>query len=233
MFFEKLTHGKSVENIIAKNASKEKEDNIWVRRWEDNQEALFPHFWENHFHINAILESKCLLGKILDFGCGSGHIDIVLAKKGLTVYGIDISPTAIEIANYYRDHLKQSVKNRVHFMLTTINAFHPNFKLDSCLMTDVLEHLPLETAKKIVTELRRLLVEDAPIFISVPYAKNYNDPDHCNFYYSLEEFTAFCNTIGLTVQNSRIDRQYNVIDAIASVSAEPQFTLNYPLEITQ
>jgi len=205
-FFEKRSYEKSLESIILKNCSKENNNDTWLRRWNENRLALFPHFWENHFHISTILESKCLTGKILDFGCGSGHIDIVLAKKGLTIYGIDISPTAIEIANYYRDRLKQSVKNRVHFMLTNISAFHPNFKLDSCLMTDVLEHLPLETAKNIVRELRRLLVEDAPIFISVPYAKNYNDPDHCNFFYSVEEFNAFCNAIGLTVKNSRIDK---------------------------
>jgi 2-polyprenyl-3-methyl-5-hydroxy-6-metoxy-1,4-benzoquinol methylase len=37
-------------------------------------------------------------GKLLELGCGAGNISIWLAKKGYDVYGIDISPTAIEWA---------------------------------------------------------------------------------------------------------------------------------------
>jgi SAM-dependent methyltransferase len=234
-YFEMRSHEKALRRIILDNCTKENNYNLmWIRRWKNYPIALYPHFWENHFHIPTIVNSKCLTGKILDFGCGSGHIDLILAKKGMTIHGIDISPTAIDIANYYRSHLPKKVKDRVRFTATDIKSFNPGFQFDSCLLTDVLEHLPLETAKDIVIELRRLLVDGAPIFISVPYEKNYFDPDHCNFYYSLEEFDVFCRAIGLNVVTSRIDEKWHVIDSIVSLSRiEEPFALNFPLEMEQ
>ncbi|HSV49326.1 MAG TPA: class I SAM-dependent methyltransferase [Candidatus Acidoferrales bacterium] len=219
-FIEKLNHEKEVGNIILKYQSVEKNHDTYIRRWRENRLALYPSYWKNHFHVPTILQAKCITGKILDFGCGTGHIDVILAKKGLNIYGIDISPTAIEIANYYRDHLKQSVKNRLHFHLANINSYYPDFKFDSCLLTDVLEHLSLETAKNIVIELKRLLAKDAPIFISVPYETNYFDPDHCNFFYSVEEFSAFCTAIGVKVKSSTIDTRWKVINSIITIPNE-------------
>jgi 2-polyprenyl-3-methyl-5-hydroxy-6-metoxy-1,4-benzoquinol methylase len=228
-FFEKLSHERALRRIIIDNCTKENEYNaIWIKRWKNYRVALFPNFWENHFHISTILKTNCLNGKILDFGCGSGHIDIILAKNGLNIHGIDISPTAIDIANYYRSRQTQKIKDRTRFTATDIKSFNPGFKFDSCLMTDVLEHLPLETAKDIVIELGRLLAEDAPIFISLPFEKNYLDPTHCNFFYSLEEFEIFCRAIGLEVNFSRIDKEWNAIDAVVSLSRiEKPFVPNF------
>jgi SAM-dependent methyltransferase len=36
---------------------------------------------------------------ILDLGCGTGWLSVILAKRGFSVKGVDISPVAIEIAN--------------------------------------------------------------------------------------------------------------------------------------
>lgn len=152
----------------------------------------------------------------------------------MTIHGIDISPTAIDIANYFRSRLKQEVKDRIHFTATDIKSFYPGFKFDSCMMTDVLEHLPLETAKDIVVDLKRLLVDDAPIFISLPFEKNYFDPTHCNFFYSLEEFDVFCKALGLKVNFSRVDEKWHAIDAVVSICKnEEPFVLNCPLETAQ
>jgi 2-polyprenyl-3-methyl-5-hydroxy-6-metoxy-1,4-benzoquinol methylase len=234
-YFETLSHKKALSRIILDSCTKENNYNlIWIRRWKNYRIAFYPYFWEKHFHIQTIINSKCLTGKILDFGCGSGHIDLILAKKGMNIHGIDISKTAIDIANYYRSHLPKKVKDRVHFTATDIKSFNPGFRFDSCFLTDVLEHLPLENAKDIIIELRRLLVDDAQIFISVPYEKNYFDPDHCNFYYTLEEFYVFCRAIGLNVKNSRIDKEYHVIDSIVSISrSEEPFVLSFPHETEQ
>ena len=37
--------------------------------------------------------------KAIDLGCGAGNYAIYLTKKGFTVTGVDISPTAVKIAN--------------------------------------------------------------------------------------------------------------------------------------
>ena len=180
------------------------------------------------------MNSKALTGKVLDFGCGSGHIDFILAKNGLDIHGIDLSTTAIDIANYFRSHQTQAVQKRLHFTATDIKDFDPAFKFDSCLMTDILEHLPLEIAIEIVNHLRRLLTEDAKIFVSLPFEKYYNHPTHCNFFYSLEEFRTFCTAIGLKVTHAQVDEKNHTIDAVVSiVQKEEAFDLNYPPEIMQ
>jgi len=46
------------------------------------------------------LENKCVpsTGKALELGCGAGDVSLLLAKVGYEVFGVDISPTAIEWA---------------------------------------------------------------------------------------------------------------------------------------
>ncbi|WP_285551790.1 class I SAM-dependent methyltransferase [Actinoplanes regularis] len=48
--------------------------------------------------ITALLEHGVRGPKVLDLGCGTGNLSIVLANRGYHVTGVDISPLAIEKA---------------------------------------------------------------------------------------------------------------------------------------
>lgn len=48
--------------------------------------------------VSLLVEGKISPCKTVDFGCGTGNYAIFLASKGFNVTGIDISPSAIEIA---------------------------------------------------------------------------------------------------------------------------------------
>lgn len=204
---------KNIKSIIFKSIIS-KNDLTWVERWNQRIQVLFPSFWRNHFSIPLIINSKVLKGLILDFGCGSGHLDIELAKRGLNLYGIDHSLVGIKIANYYKAQESKRIRVKLTFNCIMVQNLKPDFKFDSCLISHVLEHLEAQQAKLVVKELKRLLKNDAEIFITLPFAENFKDRDHCNFFYTLDEFNEFITNIGLRVKKSYIDD--TVINSIAT-----------------
>ena len=54
--------------------------------------------------------------KVLDLGCGGGHLALALAEDGHDVLGIDQSPRMIEIANSSRQTASKDVRNRLRFV---------------------------------------------------------------------------------------------------------------------
>jgi SAM-dependent methyltransferase len=99
----------------------------------DNQE-LYPDFFarfydliyhqmrdgiDNLFYLNNILKTK---GKILEVGTGTGRLFTEALKNGADIYGIDISPSMIEVlkAKLNTDQQKRiSLQNIVNFSFNT------------------------------------------------------------------------------------------------------------------
>jgi cyclopropane fatty-acyl-phospholipid synthase-like methyltransferase len=48
--------------------------------------------------FRALADAGALVGRVLDVGCGTGEHAIMAASLGLTAVGVDLSPTAIELA---------------------------------------------------------------------------------------------------------------------------------------
>lgn len=53
--------------------------------------------------LRKLVESRTITPekhpRVLDFGCGSGHDDVFLAKRGFDVVGVDFTPIALDRAN--------------------------------------------------------------------------------------------------------------------------------------
>jgi len=211
-----ILHKKKIESIIFADNLITKKERTMIDRWKFHRKALFPSFWEHHFSIADMLNSKILNGRIFDFGCGSGNLDIELAKRGFNIYGIDHSKVSINIAKYYKNRQKLNVRKNLRFKCVEIHNFAPNFKFDSGIISHVLEHIKLKEAQLIFTELKRLLKINAKIFIAVPFKKFYWDPDHCNIFYSLTDFNKFISSIGFKIITSEIDYKNKVIKSISS-----------------
>jgi SAM-dependent methyltransferase len=82
-----------------------------------------------YVRMNAALEllKPHLFGKlVLDVGCASGRFAFQLLKAGaLKVYGVDISPDAIQVAEEHR--IQAGLKDRLEFSVTDI--VHPDTPL--------------------------------------------------------------------------------------------------------
>src|ERR1700760_4023572 len=70
--------------------------------------------------IAALIEQGKFRGEVLDVGCGEAAVDLFLAERGFTTVGLDLSPTAIELAK--AEAAKRGLTN-ASFEVADISAF--------------------------------------------------------------------------------------------------------------
>ncbi|MGA2150929.1 MAG: methyltransferase, partial [Geobacteraceae bacterium] len=76
----------------------------YQERAVNNSLAFTLDFWKDHFATRSICENGEIGGNILDLGCGTGEIDIWLAraKADARIDAVDLCVEALEVA---REHL--------------------------------------------------------------------------------------------------------------------------------
>ena len=80
--------------------------------------------------------------KILDTACGTGNITIPMAKKGYTMWGVDLSTDMLSIAQNKADKQKQKIR----FLNQDMSQLRINDKFDSVLcMCDISSRYKLST----------------------------------------------------------------------------------------
>jgi 2-polyprenyl-3-methyl-5-hydroxy-6-metoxy-1,4-benzoquinol methylase len=90
--------------------------------------------------------------RVLDFGCGTGEDAIMLAARGASVIGIDISPELIELAR------KRAAVNGVLAEFVVGSAYEtglPDQSVDVVFIHAILHHLDLEQSKREVMRVLR------------------------------------------------------------------------------
>lgn len=97
-------------------------------------------------------------GRVLDYGCGSGHMGRTLSRFG-EVCGVDSSPRAIEVG-HFQDYAAVAEAG----IDEVGERFPGSFKLIACL--DVLEHV--EDDVGLLRKLASLLEENGLLVASVP-----------------------------------------------------------------
>ncbi|MFC7624208.1 class I SAM-dependent methyltransferase [Microlunatus sp. GCM10028923] len=68
--------------------------------WDDSYRDTRPP-WDAgrpHAAVVRLAEEGAFAGRVLDAGCGTGENAIEVAARGLEVLGVDVAPTAIEVA---------------------------------------------------------------------------------------------------------------------------------------
>lgn len=70
--------------------------------------------------LAALIEQGKFHGDVLDVGCGEAAISLTLAERGHTTVGLDLSPTAIDLAR--REAQKRGLTN-VSFEVADISSF--------------------------------------------------------------------------------------------------------------
>ncbi|MGL4737435.1 MAG: class I SAM-dependent methyltransferase [Cellulosilyticaceae bacterium] len=160
-------------------------NDTYVRRLAYYPEFLQMPYWINYVETLYMLNSPYVQGRVLDFGCGSGHLDVILARNGRHVTGVDLSSIAIDISNYIKSLEDDPVKEQLCFNLEDV-ATEPQVPhtFDCCISTHVFEHIP--DISHIMPGIRKRLKPGAYMLISVPEGLAYNDPDHCHHFMDTE-----------------------------------------------
>lgn len=187
-------------------------DEVFLRRLEVFPQALKMSFWENHFEWKSLADYPEIDGKVLDFGCGSGHLDVMLARNGRIVHGIDLSPIGISIANYLKSREDVPVQARLSFSVADVTDERMTGELyDSAWSAHVFEHIA--NPAPILTGLRKWLKQGACLLVSVPLGNAYDDPGHVNHFHNASQLESYLNG---HVQIVRIDvsGEHQVIRAL-------------------
>lgn len=177
-------------------------DCIFLDRLSKHPASLKLSFWEDHFEWRSLADYPQIRGHVLDFGCGSGHLDVMLARSGQHVHGIDMSPVGISIANHLRSRESDVVRKRLSFAAVDVTAARPGGEplFDSAWSAHVFEHVP--DPAPVFESLTRWLKPDASMLISVPLGNAYDDPGHVHHFRDREAIRAH---FGSHVDITKID----------------------------
>jgi len=105
---------------------------------------------ENAVRVPWIIQEIGKNKTVLDIGCGAGILTNALAKEGHTVYGIDLSPSSLEVAKNHDSTQKVSYKVANAYSLP-----YPSQTFDVVCAMDVLEHV--EKPDLLISEASRVL----------------------------------------------------------------------------
>lgn len=96
---------------------------------------------------------------VLDVGCGTGiHLELY-QKAGCNVYGIDQSPSMLQVA---RHRLGESADL---YMGDASNMPYPDKKFDLIIFSTVLHEMPREVRAAVINEAKRTLKEEGRILL--------------------------------------------------------------------
>jgi SAM-dependent methyltransferase len=101
--------------------------------------------------IAGWIASRLMPKRVLDVGCGPGHMMVAMAEQGLQVFGIDISKDALSLT-------RNKGMDCQYFDLTGNDPL-PGIPYDLAVSCEVAEHLPPEAADVFVAKL----TESAPV----------------------------------------------------------------------
>jgi 2-polyprenyl-3-methyl-5-hydroxy-6-metoxy-1,4-benzoquinol methylase len=169
-------------------------------------------FWKDHFEWKSVGAYPGISGTVLDFGCGSGHLDVMLARQGYRVHGVDMSAIGIRIAEYLKSKESAAVQAGLSFQLADVTRELPTgAPFDSAWSSHVFEHIA--DPGPVFEGLSRWLKRGASLLISVPLGRAYDDPGHVHHFDDGLQLRAHLSRY---VEISRIDvsHEHQVIRAV-------------------
>jgi 2-polyprenyl-3-methyl-5-hydroxy-6-metoxy-1,4-benzoquinol methylase len=105
----------------------------------------FIELVQRHFHSDG--------QRLLDFGCGTGFYSLIFAKIGYEVFGFDIAPNNIAIANGYAE--KYGLADKCHFRVSVAETLdYPDEYFDVVTGINILHHVDIEVS---LSECMRVL----------------------------------------------------------------------------
>ncbi|HEU4507449.1 MAG TPA: methyltransferase domain-containing protein [Pyrinomonadaceae bacterium] len=101
----------------------------------------------SYWHVMSVVKQHFHSAdqKLLDFGCGKGDSSIIFSRIGYEVFGFDISPSNIAIAESLSQ--KYEMADRTHFKVSVAEKLdYPDDFFDAVVGTDILHHVEIRQA---------------------------------------------------------------------------------------
>src|SRR5690349_6486972 len=115
--------------------------------------------------IAALIEQGRFRGEVLDVGCGEAAVDLYLAERGFTTVGLDLSPTAIELAR--AEAAKRGLTN-ASFEVADISSFGGYDGRFNTIVDSTLFHsIPVELREGYQQSIVRAAAPGASYFVLV------------------------------------------------------------------
>jgi SAM-dependent methyltransferase len=102
----------------------------------------------------------CPHGRVLDIGCGPGHVGRFLTDLGLDVIGVDLSPAMIDVARRLNPEMTFEVGDMKRLD-------HDDGSVAGVVAFYSLIHIPRAEAPDVLTEFRRALMPGGKLLIAV------------------------------------------------------------------
>ena len=128
--------------------------------WGGNDRIAYGHTWLEHLFA---YEGVPQAGEALELGCGEGHLTRLLAARGYSVLGVDVSAVAVEWAKEKTPDTERNVSYQV------IDLTQPDVLLDRAfdLIVDgnCLHCIINEDRQTFLANVHRLLKADGLFFV--------------------------------------------------------------------
>lgn len=124
-------------------------------------------------------------GPVIDVGCSQGIVPLLLAKKGIKSFGVDIDSQAILDAEKEKAKLSKAHQKNVEFLTADFLKLNINTKYKTVVFTEFLEHL--YKPEEFILKAHKLTEEEGMLIVTVPFGIN-DYPDHRQNFYVLELF---------------------------------------------
>ena len=115
--------------------------------------------------LAALIEQGKFHGEVLDVGCGEAAVSLYLAEQGYTTVGLDLSPTAIDLAR--REAEKRGLTN-ASFEVVDISSFTGYDGRFGTIVDSTLFHsIPVEAREGYQQSIVRVAAPGASYFVLV------------------------------------------------------------------
>ncbi|NVM43324.1 MAG: class I SAM-dependent methyltransferase [Candidatus Lokiarchaeota archaeon] len=141
--------------------------------WDDIFAKKGKYFTKSHPDMERIANifSENGIRRVLDLGCGTGRHLLFLLKKGFEVYGLDGSPSGIEIAKNWlaEENLSSElVCQKIEHKFPYIDGF-----FDAVISIQVMHHNLMKDVLFTVNEIIRVLKPGGHMFLTFPLLQGF------------------------------------------------------------
>jgi len=185
-------------------------DELHKMRCDEKVDAAYERFYSPSARWNGLRDrvnyviDRVRTGHVLEIGCGTGLIPILLGNWGMQVTGLDCSGAALEQAAKLRTQQPAAVQGRIRF----IECFGENMpfsdgEFDTVIVAETLEHV--RDVAAVVKETDRVLDVGGRAILTVPFGGR-RSRQHLRTFDSQDDFEAIAPPNWKWCDVRRIDR---------------------------